>query len=359
MRRNAKDRGLTLFPMQRNHRRSGTPQTDTKHAATRLVRQPLKLWSGARFGYGILFLLFTDKLVCGAYELSIEGATTYRVFYNDSLVHSQTNMFRVFVSNSNWLIGQPRSTKTNLITLKWRGMVREIQTLYSFSKPYGNVNKKVLVGRIENNDVPPDNGSTISHLWLAYSSVDYFKGATNNRLAPVWQLDDPSLRFEHFRVAAQWTLSRSAPYLPTSAVYLNDGFYRVKHQNESIRFKASMPYAFGYTNAIFTVNSWKSQDGLTFPAKFTFERFAPKYKGITNTDIYAINIIEGVANVISVGSVKTPLRPQFSGSMDVTDERFYPILEDLRYQIRDGKWLEKTSSHVQRGYKAQSRSRFP
>ena len=290
-------------------------------------------------------------------EFTVTGITTYKVLYSGDVRVWRTNSFTVSVSNCNWLI---RSTPIHREELDYTEMGYangEIRMLYHFTKSVNGAETNILVGKVDQNDVPPDDGSTISHLWLAYASGCYFAQITNTHLKPVWLLDDFDLRYEGFTVNAGWKVSDLTPKLPEFVVYFNDGVLRARDSTGRVSFKARPPYDGGYTNAIFESLIWTNIGRIALPLAFSFQRFGLKNPAASSNDLALINLIEAQADQVSTAVGRISFGPSFAGTASVADQRFNPPLRDLIYTIRDGRWPAKTDSKLLKEYNHQAQSR--
>ncbi|MEO5802982.1 MAG: hypothetical protein ABIR24_05595 [Verrucomicrobiota bacterium] len=198
----------------------------------------------------------------------------------------------------------------------------------------------VRAATIKNVDIPDDDGTCANYFWLAYASACYFEHATNNKLKPIWMLDDPYLVDEQFTVKAKWSNSPQAPHLPKQIVYFSDGIYRHLTDGKRGSYSASAPFNQGYTNALYETLSVTNLSGLEIPSEFKFTRFYISGKELRPRMIVTAKVAEFRTNILPPN-----FRPRFSGSVDVSDHRLlfpgYPTRPTPRpfsYKAKDGVW---------------------
>lgn len=290
-------------------------------------------------------LLIIGGVHSHAQAFKAEGRTKYQVFNQGKLVYSNTNNFTAEVSGCDWLIRTVPLGKGPDDTLDYTEMHHrhgEIKMIYAF---ISKTNKSVtnIIVKVEGNDVPEDDGSTISHLWLGYASACYFASVTNGLLKPVWMLDDGDLRFENFQVQGNWILNNSAPKLPDSVVYFSDGNLRLKRGGgERLTLKAPGPFSSGYTNAIYTVLGWTNfGSAIEVPHRFVFQRYGTKVDATTNTDLAIINLVEVYTETLKPIGLNSTLNPEVTGIAHVADRRFFPPIRNIEYKVKDGAWQTK------------------
>lgn len=197
------------------------------------------------------------------------------------------------------------------------------------------------VAEVEYGEVPPDDGTTLNYLWLAYGSRCYFAGLTTNRLRPIWALDDPALRSDGFTVPGFWKLDPDGG-LPAEVVYMNDGFCRARDSaGKPVVFKWQAPFDQGFTNAAFTVVAATNVGGIMVPLEWNFVRYGIRSEQFGGYQLSKITETRGRVTTFSVDPVQGPLLPSFSGVAKVSDFSFsgsnyaVPLLE---YAVTNGVW---------------------
>lgn len=270
-------------------------------------------------------------------EFVVEGYTTYEVLHAGTRQFASTNLFKVVVSNCDWKItSAPHSPEERQYT-EMANTADELRILYAF--------RGITNAQIEKNTVPPDDGSTISHIWLAYASACEIRKATNGMLKPIWPLDDRQLRFENYKVKAQWAFNPQDT-LPRSVAFFHDGVYRAVLKGRRIVFPVPAPYSSGFTNAIHSVLEWTNHGDVILPTHFLFQRFGPTIGAKSSNELSTINIVHGYLRKLSVNTQIEAFAPSFDGRVHVTDQRFSPVLKDVTYWTSNGVWQETTNAGV-------------
>ena len=221
--------------------------------------------------------------------------------------------------------------------------------------------------------VPPDDGSLNQYVWLAYASQNYFRSLVTNRIEPVWNLDDPALRANHFTCAAQ--IQTDAAGLPLEVIYLSDGVYRGLDGTKNLPITRNLPppYDKGFTNAVFQRISSRLVDGTQVPDVFRFTLYATPIAA--PVPLLLRLVVEGRLTSSTVVSTADPdLRPQFQGRASVWDSRVTGVVSVPNvtnipysyagYRVTNGFWLDsnklnairpKYEAFLLRDYKRQSK----
>jgi hypothetical protein len=130
----------------------------------------------------------------------------------------------------------------------------------------------VFPARIENREIPPNDGTRAQFVWLALASANFFSNLTNDLLLPIWSPEDPKIRQQPFPMLAFYERLTGTPQLPSKVSYVNDGFYRSYNpvkKSHDIQPLAS-PYDKGFTNAVYQVLGLTNTANITLPAEFVF-----------------------------------------------------------------------------------------
>ena len=140
---------------------------------------------------------------CFAAEYEVEGIITHRTFIQDVLQDVISRRFKVSVNDCKWLIRATELNKDNYVEIGF-----EDGTSYNLASFYFKTNgviNNILAAVIDPVEVPEGDASGISYLWLAYASSCYLEQAKSNYIAPVWDQEDRTLRFDDFKMKALWT----------------------------------------------------------------------------------------------------------------------------------------------------------
>jgi len=276
---------------------------------------------------------------CLALDYEVEGTTTHQIFMGGArffplgTAHNPTNTFSVAVSGCKYKI----SVESSLSNTYQSGFDQVLYHLISIRTP----TNPIYNGMVESHEIPPDDGTTINYLWLAYASGCYFSEQSTNRLIPIWMLDDPNLRDMDFTVPALWQLQVPSS-LPSRVVYLNDGTHHTVSDNRMpSTFRYAAPFDQGFTNAEYEVLASTNVDGLVIPTQFTFTRYYVEGKRLLMR-----TFTQGNATLIRKGTTVSDFRPQFTGRSVTFDKRFRNAKDpvpSVRYWVTNGNWPEINS----------------
>lgn len=216
-----------------------------------------------------------------------------------------------------------------------------IHTLYYFTKTnLQSGGKPVQIAEITRREIPRDDASNIGYLWLAYGSACYFDSRTNNRLAPLWIQDDPTLERQGFTMEAVWS-RETAERLPRRVAYLNDGMKRTQRGGASVVEPWRPPYDRGFKHALYETLSGTNLHGVFVPTEFTFTRNGLRPDGdgglelkvVTRTEVKAATVSE------STGLALTP--PRYAGIVGIVDYRYArsnPPVSQIWHSATNGVW---------------------
>jgi hypothetical protein len=296
-------------------------------------------------------------------EYAASGRLTYIAYSTkgDEIVKWE-RLFAVQVTDCSWrIISQnPRSEEEAPGFLQWEhggdgkdtfnlqrydGVPRKMEM--ATRDPSGGSLKRISIGTnygtgyVFPGPVPFVDASWVPPIWLAYASHCYLADSSNALIKPIWEFDDPDLRFTDFRVKAQWSTVDSEIALPTSVVYFNAGKYHVKQGTKHVSIAAAPPYDKGWTNAIYQVLARTNFSGLSVPLKAEFLRLAPKPGGHSAKELVVIQrtVIETLS--VTNHGLTDGFLPNLANGIVVLDYRLYDdIGAPIQYKS-SRRWLKK------------------
>jgi len=293
-----------------------------------------------------LFLYATVSLSCtltairaSAVTVEVQGRLTYTInrFQKAPLVIEKD--FRVVTDACVARIRtQPHGSQHAWIETSIDGhTIHSVAEYYSLESKVTNYS-----GVVEYRDVPRDDSSNISYLWLAYGSSCYLKARPSGSLRPVWTLDDPALQEEGFLLPASWDVLQTNG-LPRKIIYWGDGHWHVVTQQGRQTIPMPTPFDVGFTNAELSVVSNTNIGELSIPTDLVFTRYGVQNslsqpgtyeaKVVTTTHVVATNVME----VREAPSVP----PRFAGILMATDRRFFDLASGVKritYSVTNGEW---------------------
>ncbi|NJO55785.1 MAG: hypothetical protein HC834_04835 [Rhodospirillales bacterium] len=253
----------------------------------------------------------------------IEGDLSRESFLYGRPEKSSKKKFTIVIENCRWQIESSNEAE-DFYSLKSfsDGVIHNVsrvpENLRKTSEAESpNGNKYHVVA--EKHDVPRDDYSGISYLWLAYCSNCYFDALDGDRLQPVWMLDDALLREEGFTVRGLF--SRPDGFLPSEVAYLHDGLMRIRSRGERKAFRAPAPFDRGFTNAVFKVLSATNLGGVSIPLEFEFLRFGLN-QGEGGPQLNLRSRIVGTVNRVTSRVVPQDFVRALEGTAFVQDLRF-------------------------------------
>jgi hypothetical protein len=172
----------------------------------------------------------------------------------------------------------------------------------------------------ERADVPEDDYSGISFLWLAYCSSCYFASVSDHKYKPVWLLDDHALRGEQFAMEGILTLMETG--LPERLIYLSDGLMRARGPNGRIILRSPSPYNNGFTNAVYKVTASTNVGNLSLPSAFSFTRYGLTKAEGNVASLYVRSQINGNVENVFIPISASDMIPPLNGVTFVQDKRF-------------------------------------
>ena len=226
----------------------------------------------------LLVALLTITPAHGEIAFKAEGKILYEVFMNDQVERSSAKDFRVVVQGCRWLV-ESSNLDEDFYMLKTfaDGLINNVARGRITNNPA--LNKYASV--VEKEDVPNDDISGISFIWLAYCSACYLDSVRDNAFKPVWLLDDYTLRPKGYTMHG--LLKRENGFLPQELVYLHDGLIRARARGSPVTMRAPAPFQNGFTNAIYRMLATRTVGSIKIPQRFEFLRFGLRKDGIATS----------------------------------------------------------------------------
>jgi hypothetical protein len=237
--------------------------------------------------------------------------------------------FKVYVRDCQWLI---HITQQNAHT-KYLEIGFDGKTMYYSSmldeKVIANINPKppLWTGGLSS-DAVPFNGSepNIPIIWLALASSCYLNDAKDHLIPPY------STQLVRARLPAFVFRMSDLPKLPQAITFLDDGFSR--------KFGAPRqrppPFDKGFTNAIYTVNSFTNVGSYSLPREFNLKVFLP-----VSSNIKIFAEYNGIVDNVRPECALTNFIPEIGGMGFVNDQRFLSVDDTHRmpFLYRTNRWL--------------------
>ena len=266
-----------------------------------------------------------------------------------------TTVHQIFSGGSNILVKGMETISTNKFTVSVSGCKFKVHVELPFGQTYETgfedqtlftlisiptPSNAVMNAIVESNEIPPDDGTAINYLWLAYASSCYFAKVNTNRLTPIWMMDDPSLRDSGFTVPGYWECTAQPPHLPMQVVYLSDGIYRgVGNEGSPVTFKYRPPFDMGFTNAEYKVLTSTNVGELVIPTQFSFTRYY-----VTGQKRFVRTLTQAYVSKVQLVTTASSFRTTFSGRVIAFDKRFITAIEPVpvvRFWLTNGNWPRK------------------
>ena len=322
-------------------------------SANEMCRIPAVLHGTHLIALLLLLLLPSTESCASGQEYGVEGDMQITYFTNGEPAETRHTKFWVTVSNSKYNLRTLIPGSTNYV--EWGSDGHDLYRVVVAPGKYEGALERtplapsypLLIAPSEG--VPPDDGSLNQYLWLAYSSQQYFHSLTNNKIEPVWNLDDPSAKPSHVTCEAQIQLD--AEGLPLEVVYLNDGVYHGFDDINHIPIKRALPvpYSKGFTNAVYKRLSSKWLNGSSIPEAFRFTLYATPITG--QVPLRVRLLLEGrVLRNITERTSAPDLRPSVQGVASVWDSRVTGAVtlsnfttisySRIGYFVTNGRWLD-------------------
>ena len=266
----------------------------------------------------LLALIMGTQLAASGAETSFKaaGRITCEVFSQDALERSWVRDFKFAVDGCHWTV-ESFNTEESFYALKSYedGIIHNVGRVPASTNTA--MNKYASV--VENEDVPRDDTSGISFVWLAYCSACYLNSVADNKFKPIWLLEDLTLRNEGFTM--QGFLKREDGGLPREMTYFHDGLIYARMKGTGrITLRAPPPFQDGFTNAIYRALETTNVGAFKIPLKFEFLRF-----GVPGGSAATLSVrckITGELKSTVANAVASDFAPKLEGRTYVQDTRF-------------------------------------
>lgn len=261
-------------------------------------------------------------LISGAEEFEVRGEVSFERFNRGQSVHRVVRRFTFEVREGGWLLTTvPEQISSNAVFVSI-GSAGGNQ----MSEVISNAMSHTRVATVLPGVIPVGSTEiTASYLWLAYASVPYFKGRTNNLVSPIYGMGMTTVHDPRFLLPAVWKLSATRPELLRELVIFNDGFIRMRSRTGGIDLMPyPEPFKNGFTNAIYAVEEWGEVGGLHLPQKFRFEQFAPLGILGSPNSLMVLERISGQATSLSPGATSKKMLPTLPERTPIVDIRLEP-----------------------------------
>ena len=308
-----------MRPALKNARASGPASEVATLASVAffLARNTSWLWSMVA-----AMLLGQLVLVSGAEEFEVRGEISLERFTRGKSTHRVVRRFKFEAREGGWLLTTvPEQISSNAVFVSI-GFAGDNQ----MSEVISNSMSQTRVATVLPGIIPVASTEiTASYLWLAYASVPYFKGLTNDLVSPIRGMMAATVLDPRFLLPGVWKLSATRPELLGELVILNDGFMRTRARTGEITLMPyPEPFKSGFTNAIYAVEEWGEVGGLRLPQKFRFEQFAPYGTLESPGGLTVLERISGQATSLSPGATSKKMIPPLPERTPIVDMRLAP-----------------------------------
>lgn len=309
----------------------------------------------------LLFLAIQPNCIADLPPFKLQGQLTIDTYLNGQLQRQPYKHFTVVSDGCRWLI-ESSNQEEDFYNLKYS----DGELLYNVAripdKAFGRsesdrrpTNQYHVI--TEANPVPFEDHSGISLVWLAYCSSCYLNTVYDDRLRPVWMLDDPTLRDEGFTLRAN--VERYDLQLPHHITYINDGFFRTLEHNSRVTFRAPPPFDKGYTNAVYKALQTTNVSGIIIPTQFEFVRYA--VSKLKDRFILGVRVrASGIVTQITSHVTSDDFSPQLEGLTFVQDARFAkanPGLPIMNYHTTNVAFLKSDDANVVKARRIAARNK--
>ncbi len=299
---------------------------DVRDIKSRPIGPGIVMWWICRLVHSVLLIVLSSVFFPSlgkAQGYKVGGTLDASYFVNGTLTKERHTHFDIRVNECAFNVRTFLSGGTNYY--EWGSDGRDLYRILiapasyegMHKTPTNNVPYAAYISTL--NSLPLDDGSLNQYVWLAYASQCFLLSSTNGILEPMWQMDDPSLKTNHFSMAAQ--IETNASGLPSRVVYMNDGFYRGidPETKQQIKRQLPPPYNKGFTNAIYECISWRPVDKIVIPDQFRFTLFRTPL-GIQGS-LQPRLIVNGFTTTVESYSGGPDFKPTFNGRGSVWDYR--------------------------------------
>jgi hypothetical protein len=300
----------------------------------------------------------------------VSGTFTYTHYgLNTNIVeHATEGDFRIWLAGDRWLIRTSRLDEPGFL-YKEVGTDEDGQVfiLFQLRENRGTINQQAAVIEPNINGLAPHSMPGMI-LWLAYASAQHL--AEQRPLKPFFITDDASnyMRYQQIPYTVHIETNKMAPFLPTSATFLEDGirrFWKDPDQDPLVLpFKTEprpKPFQKGFTNSVFQVAQWHLRSDRALPEEFHYIRFSPmpSTRDRKALQLGMITSYRFIAKSFEESSMPKNWMPQISGNIRVSDNRFTvdptPVYR-VGYLVNNGIWPDKQDVRRSAAYASRVRS---
>ena len=297
----------------------------------------IKLVPSRRFwwlcGFATALFLGQFALHSNADEFEVRGEISFERFSRETSTYRVVRRFTFEAREGGWLLRtMPEQTSSNAVFVSiGSDGANQMSEVVSNSVSHGR-GATVLPGVI-----PVESTEIIaSYLWLAYASVPYFKGRTNNLVSPIYGMAAATVHDPRFLLPGKWTFSETRPELLRELVISHDGFMRMRSKTGGIDLMPyPEPFDKGFTNAIYAVEEWGEVGGLHLLQKFRFEQFLPLGTPQSPSNLTVYVRVSGRATFLSPGATSKTMLPTLPERTPVVDRRLPPKTNAERVGVRE------------------------
>jgi hypothetical protein len=266
------------------------------------------------------------------------------VFSGKPLKESESGTFIMRVEGCNWNIRLKRPSDPDYTEVGYDGT--NLVTLFSYE--HFSVGKKaanVATVHINKNEIPRNEFSPqFAMIWLTYGSKCYFdKKNQGDLLEPVntWDSSGAIDDLEEIPLYhSTWKRQNQFPSLPIEVIYLEampKSFFKIQNSN--------------YTNSVFRVSSFTTNEGFEYPKTAMFETYQFLQQSNSTTDdlqLFSKYELELTAVHNITASQFTP-RPQLPGTTLFVDDR---ISQVGQITYLSSNWMTESQLVNNKGFKS-------
>jgi hypothetical protein len=276
-------------------------------------------------------LVFIFSAVCAdAYEYEADGMLEGEThFALGNVMKEEPVSFKVYVRDCQWLIHiTQQNAHTKYLEIGFDGRTMYYSAMLD-EKVVANITPKpdLWTGGLSL-DVVPFHGSqpNIPVIWLALASSCYLDDAKDHLIPPY------STDLVRARLPAFVFRMSDLPKLPQAIIFLDDGFDR----KFGVPRQRPPPYDKGFTNAIYTVNSFTNVGSYSLPREFNLKVFLP-----VSSNIKLFAEYNGIVDNVRPECSLTNFIPEIGGIGFVNDQRFLSVDDTHRmpFLYRTNRWL--------------------
>ena len=299
-------------------------------------RQASCMLAWSLFGLLICFLFFPSRIARGQ-QYEVQGLLS---FESERQPPEPMVFFTLTVNGNTWFV---RTTKPEKRTSDYHeawfdgtnlyhvcSIATAVQTMRSRGT---NVGANTATAWVHRTRFLHDSfAHYIAPLCFAYASTSYLNALTNNMVEPIWEWPLSTGSYSALNpITVKSIITRHPvePYLPTQAVFFDDGLVRHPAWPSVRATKRKPPYGDGFTNAVFSVGSFTNVGGYALPNTAVLEVFAPKDRifsptqlGTNASDLIAHSHYRITLTNATVQRTLPSTQPALPGLTSISDSRF-------------------------------------